>query len=132
MSRNDSIAVGRARREDLSHIVRLLAEDTRGRARERPDDPLPAPYHRAFDSIARDERNRLVVAEANAGVIGCLQVTFIPGLSYQGAERALIEDVRVEDTNRRTAPLLVWDQELLHCEIRAPNPIAPIHSFIAS
>jgi ribosomal protein S18 acetylase RimI-like enzyme len=37
-----------------------------------------------------------VVAEEGDGtVVGCLQLCILPGLSSQGASRALIEDVRV-------------------------------------
>lgn len=38
----------------------------------------------------------MVVAEDRAGrVVGCLQLAVLPGLSSQGASRAIIEDVRV-------------------------------------
>lgn len=89
------------RREDLPAIVRLLADDALGRARERHDDPLPDCYKEAFARMAGDPKNLLLVAENDAGaVVGCLQITFISGLSYQGAERALIEDVRVDPSHR--------------------------------
>jgi ribosomal protein S18 acetylase RimI-like enzyme len=37
----------------------------------------------------------MVAVDANDAVVGCLQLCIMPGLSSQGASRALIEDVRV-------------------------------------
>jgi GNAT superfamily N-acetyltransferase len=90
----------RARREDVPAIVRLLADDRLGRGRERIEDPLPAAYGEAFDRIDADERNLLIVGELYGEIIATLQMTFVPGLSNQGAERALIEAVRVASARR--------------------------------
>src|ERR1044071_8964732 len=85
-----------ARRDDVAAIVAMLADDPLGRGRERIEDPLPASYFQAFDRVARDPNLALVVAEDDGGeVVGCLQLCILPGLSSQGASRALIEDVRV-------------------------------------
>lgn len=89
-----------AGRADLTAIVRLLAEDSLGAARERLTEPLPAGYTAAFAAIDADPRNELAVVEAEGEVIGCLQLTFLPGLSYQGAERAQIEGVRIAESRR--------------------------------
>lgn len=82
-------------RPDLPAIVRLLAEDPLGAKRERYADPLPDCYRDAFEAIEQDPRNELIVAEREGAVVGCLQLTFIPGLARQGGERAQIESVRV-------------------------------------
>jgi GNAT superfamily N-acetyltransferase len=37
----------------------------------------------------------LIVAELDGRVVGCLQLTFIPGLAFRGAWRGLIESVRI-------------------------------------
>jgi GNAT superfamily N-acetyltransferase len=84
-----------ARRDEVPQIVAMLADDALGAAREVTSDPLPARYYDAFDAIAREPNNRLLVAERNGEVVGTLQLTFIVGLSRQGAKRALIEAVRV-------------------------------------
>lgn len=90
-----------ARREDIQAIVRMLADDELGKCREDLSEPLSQAYLSAFDEIAADKRNILIVAETvDGGVLGCLQMTFVPGLSYQGAQRALIEDVRVDKDHR--------------------------------
>ena len=91
-------AFRRARREDASAIVRLLADDALGSGRERPDEPDP--YLAAFDRIDADPRNLLAVAEIDGRVLGCLQLTFIPGLSNRGAEFALVQAVRVDSSLR--------------------------------
>lgn len=83
-----------ARREDIAAVVALLADDPLGSAREITGTDLDA-YRRAFDAIDADLRNLLVVADVGGQVAGTLQLTFIPGLSYAGSERAQIEAVRV-------------------------------------
>ena len=95
-----SISIRRARRGDVGAIVGMLADDALGRARERIEDPLPASYFDAFDRVDRDPNLALVVAEEQGRVVGCLQLCILPGLSSQGASRALIEDVRVASDRR--------------------------------
>ena len=95
-----SVAIRRARRDDVDAIVNMLADDALGRARERIEDPLPASYFEAFDRVDRDPNLELVVAEEQGIVVGCLQLCILPGLSSQGASRALIEDVRVASHRR--------------------------------
>ncbi|MEV6981685.1 GNAT family N-acetyltransferase [Sphaerisporangium sp. NPDC051017] len=82
-----------ARREDVPLIVAMLADDPIATARE--GDPQDEAYMTAFEAIDRDPRQELVVAEADGHVVGTMQVTYIPGLSRRGGERALIEAVRV-------------------------------------
>lgn len=83
-------------REDLPALVGLLADDPLGASRETVASPLPAGYHAAFDAIERDPNHELVVAQAPDGrVVGVLQLSFLPGLSYRGGWRAQIEGVRV-------------------------------------
>lgn len=99
--RPDHVLLRPARPEDLPAIIRMLADDEIGKDRESLSQPLLPAYVEAFEAISADERTSLIVAEATDGkVLGCLQITFIRGLSYQGAERALIEDVRVDSAHR--------------------------------
>ena len=96
MASASTVTIRRARREDVPAIVAMLADDPLGSARERLEEPLPASYFEAFERIDRDGGLALVVAEDGGGnVVGCLQLCILPGLSSQGACRALIEDVRV-------------------------------------
>ena len=93
--------IRRARAEDVPAIVALLADDELGATRESPDDL--APYQAAFKAIDADPNQHLVVAERDGQdgqIVGCLQLTVIPGLSRRAATRAIIESVRVGSTER--------------------------------
>ncbi|MDB5417006.1 MAG: acetyltransferase [Phenylobacterium sp.] len=91
-----AIRIRQARREDVAAIVGLLADDDLGAGREVVSDPPPAAYLEAFDKIAADPRNLLLAAKGASGrIVGTLQLTFIPGLSNQGAELALLQAVRI-------------------------------------
>jgi GNAT superfamily N-acetyltransferase len=82
---------------DLPEIVSLLADDMIGAGRE---DSSSDAYVTAFREVSADPRNHLVVAEVDGEVAGTLQLTYIPGLSRMGAERAQIEGVRVAAAHR--------------------------------
>jgi ribosomal protein S18 acetylase RimI-like enzyme len=85
---------------DLPAIVAMLAEDDLGRGREDASPPLKPAYRTAFDAIAADPNQNFVVAERDGRIVGFLQVSFIPGLSRQGAWRGNIESVRVAASER--------------------------------
>ncbi|HEY9405525.1 MAG TPA: GNAT family N-acetyltransferase [Pyrinomonadaceae bacterium] len=95
-----NFSIRRATRDDVPEIVRLLADDPLGSQRENYLNPLPQSYYDAFDEINQDPHNQLVIAEVNGEVIGTLQLTFIPYLTYQGGKRAQIEAVRVDQKYR--------------------------------
>ena len=84
--------------EDLPAIVAMLAEDSLGATRESPDDLTP--YRAAFDRLAADPAQQVLVADRDGEVVGTLQLTLIPGLSRKGATRTLIEAVRVRSSER--------------------------------
>ncbi|MBX4910727.1 MULTISPECIES: GNAT family N-acetyltransferase [Rhizobium] len=85
-----------AHRSDLAAIVRLLADDDLGAAREIVSDPVDARYLSAFAAIEADANQLLAVAtDASDQVVGCLQLSFLPGLSRTGMWRGQIESVRV-------------------------------------
>ena len=63
-------------------------------------DPLPLEYVEAFAAIEAQVGNQLIVASHDQDVIGCLQLTIIPGLARRGMKRAQIEAVRVQDNYR--------------------------------
>lgn len=89
-----------ATRKDVPEIVRLLADDTLGAAREQYTEPLSQQYYLAFDEISSDKNNYLIVAELNNRIVGTLQLTFITYLTYQGGKRAIIEGVRIDKSTR--------------------------------
>ena len=86
--------------EDLPAIVRMLADDFLGGQRETYEEPLPDSYLRAFAEIDADPNNELVVAEVDGKVIGTLQLTFTPSISFRGGKRATVESVRVDKDRR--------------------------------
>ena len=94
------VTVRDATRDDVPAIVRLLADDALGAHRELIEDPVAPVYLHAFDDIAAQPGNDLLVAVFDDAVIGCLQLTIIAGLSRRGVRRAQIEGVRVSSNHR--------------------------------
>ncbi|MCW1752959.1 GNAT family N-acetyltransferase [Rhizobium acaciae] len=85
-----------ARQSDLAAIIRLLADDDLRGSREIVSDPVDARYLSAFAAIEADANQLLAVAnDATDRVVGCLQLSFVPGLSRTGMWRGQIESVRV-------------------------------------
>lgn len=78
----------------------MLADDALGSRREANVSPLPDSYFAAFDAIDRDPNNELVVVELEGRVVGVLQLTYIPSISYRGGWRALVEGVRIDSSLR--------------------------------
>ena len=94
------VTVRAAIRDDVPAIVRLLADDALGAQRELLENPVAPVYLQAFDDMAAQHGNDLLVAVFDAEVIGCLQLTIIAGLSRRGVRRAQIEGVRVSSNYR--------------------------------
>lgn len=89
-----------AERKDLPTLVTMLAEDQLGASREDFSDPINPAYAKALQHISEDKNNELIVAEMDGEIVGMLQITFIPYLTYQGSWRCLIEGVRVHKNHR--------------------------------
>jgi GNAT superfamily N-acetyltransferase len=87
-----------ATRADLPAVLALITDDVIGRDRDSAE--VDEAYERAFAAIDADPRNLLAVADDGGAVVGCLQLTFIPGLGRHGAERCLVEAVRVRSDRR--------------------------------
>jgi GNAT superfamily N-acetyltransferase len=95
-----AVAVRHATAEDVPEIVQLLWDDEQGRQRESTSLEQASNYLSAFEQIECDPNSQLFVATLDEAVVGCLQLTVIPGLSYRGIRRALVEDVRVAQSYR--------------------------------
>jgi len=103
-----------ARRDDIRAIVDMLADDTLGQAREDVSEPLNPAYLDAFDAIEANPNELLAVAEVDGTVVGCLQLTFLPGLARKGLWRGQIEGVRVASSMRGSGlgrKMMVWALE---------------------
>lgn len=113
---------------DLPAIVRMLADDFLGGRRESFEEPLPESYVKAFREIEADSNNELIVAvrqpdlpvadgvqrestdreavhagetpPARSKVVGTMQLTFTPSISFRGGKRATVESVRVDTKYR--------------------------------
>ncbi|CDX25195.1 Transcriptional regulator [Mesorhizobium sp. ORS 3324] len=94
------IRIRRAQQADLPAIVAMLADDMLGRAREDTRLPLAQAYLDAFAAVDGDPNQLLAVMTDGADIIGTLQISFLAGLSSQGAWRGQIEAVRIA-ANRR-------------------------------
>lgn len=90
-----------AKKEDVSAIVEMIANDKLGQLRENFQSPLPENYYDAFENIDSDPNQELMVMENdNEKIIGTLQLSFIQYLTYQGGVRAQIEAVRIHEDHR--------------------------------
>lgn len=96
----DPIRIREARADDLAAMVALLADDPLGATREDASDPLAPAYDDAFRAIDADPNQALLVADDGTTVVGLLQLTFIPSLTYRGSWRAQIEGVRIARSMR--------------------------------
>ncbi|MER7462666.1 GNAT family N-acetyltransferase [Streptomyces sp. NPDC097981] len=83
-----------ATREDLPAVLALLADGGEVRA------AVGEAQERAFAAIEADARNEMMVLVEGGVVLGCLQLTYIPGLGQSGRERALVEAVRIRADRR--------------------------------
>ena len=106
-----SFVFRRGASDDLPAIVALLADDPIGSGRESAGDRLEPCYANAFAAIERDPNQLLAVTEIGGKVIGCLQLSFIPGLTRRGMWRGQIEGVRIAGAERGTGigrAMLEW------------------------
>jgi len=92
----DKTNIRDAIKDDLITIVSMLADDPLGQSRESTVEPLDQNYLDAFAAIDADANQLLAVVEIDNVIAGCLQISFIPGLSRSGMWRAQIESVRID------------------------------------
>jgi GNAT superfamily N-acetyltransferase len=85
-------------RADLPAVLALLVDDVLGSTRDVP--VVDEAYERAFADIDADPRTFLLVADDEGQVVGSMQITYIPGLSRHGAQRCLVEAVRIRSDLR--------------------------------
>jgi len=82
-----------ARREEVGDVVALLMDDALGAGREGRD---LAPYLAAFDAMADEPHNTLMVGLDPAGrIVATYQLSLLSGLSHRATRRAQVESVRI-------------------------------------
>ncbi len=97
----DPVKIREATKEDIPDIVEMLANDKLGKKREDFRLPIPKSYLLAYEQIANDSNQELLVLEHDSTkVIGTLQLSFLQYLTYQGGLRAQIEQVRIHHAHR--------------------------------
>ncbi len=84
---------------DLPGIVRLLADDRYGAARENPGLPLDPAYAAGFRRM-RAQGGRVLLAVVDDAVVGCLQLHVLHHISQRGLSVAEVEGVRVDSGHR--------------------------------
>ena len=95
MTAEAAIVIRKAVTADVPAIVAMLADDALGAKREDASVPLRDSYRNAFAAIDADRNQLLAVVEQEGEIIGCMQISFIPGLSRMGMWRGQIESVRI-------------------------------------
>ncbi len=94
------IRIRAAESDDLAFLIELIWDDPLGRAREDISEASRPAYAAAFSAVLDDPNSTILVAEDRGLVVGCIQLTVKAGLSYRGAWRMVVEDLRVA-RNRR-------------------------------
>ena len=95
-----NVTIRAAEPNDLDQIVKLLADDMLGREREDLSAEARPKYRDALAAVIASPDNTLFVMEEGNRIVGCLQLTMMPGLSHQGLTRGQIESVRIAADRR--------------------------------
>lgn len=91
----DNMRHRRAEACDLAEIISLLIDDTFGKNRETIAPNEQFSYQKAFEKIATDPNQYLMVVEVDDAIIGTCHLTLMPSLTFQGSTRLNIEAVRI-------------------------------------
>ncbi|MGD9511879.1 MAG: GNAT family N-acetyltransferase [Geminicoccaceae bacterium] len=98
MSAPPPLEIRDADEADLPEILAMLVDDMLGAARDSGGvDPA---YVEALRAIQAEPNSRQLVAIEDGHVVGCFQLSFLPGLGRHGSWRAQIESVRVARMRR--------------------------------
>lgn len=96
MASDENLLIRRAVWSDVDRIVRLTnAGGPEGKPRLQIPDVLPMEYFEAFQSVDKDSKQFLMVAEIDGKIIGTFHITYLMYLAAAGREDSLIEAVHV-------------------------------------
>lgn len=87
-----------ANSSDLPQLIAILADDELGKTRE--DVTNLKAYEKAFEAIQTDPHHFILVMEKENELVGCVQISYLPNLTFQGAWRAQLEGVRIHSHHR--------------------------------
>ncbi|RZS60659.1 ribosomal protein S18 acetylase RimI-like enzyme [Xylanimonas ulmi] len=82
-----------ATRADLDRAVELIADDSVAATRTGSFGPA---HVAGFEAIQASPNDELVVGEHEGRIVATMQLTFVPGISRNGATRLLVEAARVD------------------------------------
>jgi GNAT superfamily N-acetyltransferase len=97
--RTGSVAVRRARTEDVEGLLALYRELADTRADAAPADRAEAPS--LLEVALADPRRSLLVAELGGGLVGTADLLFVPNLTHGGRPWGIVENVVVTARARR-------------------------------
>ncbi|MEO1710566.1 MAG: GNAT family N-acetyltransferase [Pseudomonadota bacterium] len=89
-----------ASEDNLPAVIALLADDVLGAAREVSDRAARQRYEAAFAAISIDPNHAVAVLTRASCAVGTCQLSFLPGLAFEGSWRAQIESVRIAKSER--------------------------------
>lgn len=75
-------------------------EDELGKSREHMGQDIDESYIKAFEQIAADPNQYLIVVESGGSIVGTCHLTIMPSLTFKGSTRMQIEAVRVSQSVR--------------------------------
>ncbi len=90
------LSIRACREEDLSSVVKLLAQFSLGTAREDTSVEHLDQYRRAFQDILADSRQTLLVAETSGQIVGTASFIVVPSLAYRGSRYAVVESMVID------------------------------------
>jgi GNAT superfamily N-acetyltransferase len=105
-----------ATEQDLAAILELIGADPISSTRPGHGVSVTPRVRAAFDAIAADPRQRLLVLDDDGVVIGSLQLSCLPGLARDGMWRAIVESLHVRADHRGCGH---GESLLLHAEAMA-------------
>jgi GNAT superfamily N-acetyltransferase len=94
------IRIRKATLDDIGAVVDLSVNGKVSASSQNAEPDIPEHYLAAFEAISADTNNELIVAEMNGRIVGTMQLTFIPGISYRGGVRMHVESVVVSLEHR--------------------------------
>lgn len=91
------VQVREAQALDIDVVVALIADESlRGTGKTAADNDASDRYQDALTRMRQDPHNmQLVIEDPHAQIVGCVQVTLIPGLFRGGASRVHLEAIRI-------------------------------------
>jgi GNAT superfamily N-acetyltransferase len=109
MAEAPSLEIRDATEADLLEILAMLVDDMLGAARD--SGAVDPAYVEALRAIQAEPNSRQLVAVEAGQIVGCFQLSFLPGLGRHGSWRAQIEAVRVARERRSAgigAAMMRW------------------------